>query len=132
MENAQPMNLDHIGIKTNYIVETVYYYKRLGFSEIGRFVNPETDSPVVFLALGSLVLEIFSDPESENSDCAVDHIALKVDDIEDAYRNAIDSGKGLCRPQIGFLPFWENGVRFFNLKGINGETVELIERLQET
>ena len=30
---------------------------------------------------------------------------------------------------IQFLPFWENGVRFFNLLGPNGETVEFSQRL---
>ena len=55
--------------------------------------------------------------------------ALDVDDIESAWEEVRMAGLAPLEDAIQFLPFWENGVRFFNLLGPNGETVEFSQRL---
>lgn len=60
---------------------------------------------------------------------AIDHLALDVDDIESAWEEVRTAGLAPLEDAIQFLPFWENGVRFFNLLGPNGETVEFSQRL---
>ena len=60
---------------------------------------------------------------------AIDHLALDVDDIESAWEEVRMAGLAPLEDAIQFLPFWENGVRFFNLLGPNGETVEFSQRL---
>ena len=52
-----------------------------------------------------------------------------MDDIESAWEEVRTAGLAPLEDAIQFLPFWENGVRFFNLLGPNGETVEFSQRL---
>ena len=59
----------------------------------------------------------------------VAHLDLDVDDIESAWEEVRMAGLAPLEDAIQFLPFWENGVRFFNLLGPNGETVEFSQRL---
>mgnify|MGYP000383944439 CR=1 FL=1 len=55
--------------------------------------------------------------------------SVDVDDIESAWEEVRMAGLAPLEDAIQFLPFWENGVRFFNLLGPNGETVEFSQRL---
>ena len=50
--------------------------------------------------------------------------AADVDDIEAAWEAVRAAGYPTREEAIRTLPFWERGVRFFNIQGPNGETVE--------
>ena len=49
----------HIGIPTNDIDKTVDFYHKLGFETAFETVNEEADEKVVFLKLGTLVVETY-------------------------------------------------------------------------
>ena len=55
---------------------------------------------------------------------AVDHIAINVKDIEEAFRFVNEAGLNNTNDIIHSLPFFENGVKFFTIEGANKEKVE--------
>ena len=61
--------------------------------------------------------------------CAIDHIAIDVKDIEKVYEMVTAAGLNTTKDTVHFLPFWENGVRFFTIKGPNRENVEFSQYL---
>ena len=73
--------------------------------------------------------EIYEGKERNVSSGAINHIALQVDDIEAAFKFAVKNGLSPASNELETLPFWENGVRFFTVIGVNGEIVEFIQRL---
>jgi hypothetical protein len=38
-------------------------------------------------------------------------------------------GLALCDDHVNFLPFWENGVRFFTVTGPDMERIEFCQKL---
>ena len=117
--------LQHVGIPTNDIEKTIAFYEALGFELVHRKDNNGED--VAFLKLGDLVVETYENGKAAGVDGAVDHIALNVTDVEEARR--ITDGLGLEVIEEGRLPFWENGVRYFTVRGANGEKVEFNQYL---
>lgn len=117
--------LQHVGIPTNNLAKTVEFYHSLGFETALETVNEAAGEKVVFLRLGNLTVETYETMQAVGRRGAIDHIALDVTNIEDAFAQAKAAGYTLPESEIRFLPFWARGVRFFNLLGPNGETVEL-------
>ena len=50
-------------------------------------------------------------------------------DIEEIFRYINESGLNSTQDTIHFLPFWENGVKFFTIEGPNKEKVEFSQYL---
>lgn len=121
--------LQHIGIPTNDIEETIRFYKKLGFETAFETVNEKADEKVAFLKLGDLVIETYENRQAALQNGAVDHIALNVSDIEAVYRLADGENWCVLDDEIQFLPFWENGVKFFTIMGPNKEKVEFSQYL---
>ena len=88
--------LQHIGLPTNDMAATVRFYQSLGF-ENGQAVGKHG---------------------------AIDHICLDVEDVEAAWNAVRDAGYQPLESEIQALPFWDRGVRFFNILGPNGEKLE--------
>ena len=55
---------------------------------------------------------------------AIDHVAIDVSDVEAVYAWINEIGMNNTNDVINFLPFWENGFRFFKIEGPNKEVVE--------
>lgn len=121
--------LQHIGLPTQEFQVTVDFYESLGFSEILRTEVNESHQPVSFLKNGNLVMEVYGCEKTSGETGAIDHIALDVKNIDAAYEAIKQMGLVLLEDQIGSLPFWENGIRFFTIVGPNGEKVEFCQRL---
>lgn len=119
--------IQHVGIPTNDLEETVRFYTGLGFQLIRRENND--GELVAFLQLHSLVIETYQNGRAAMCDGAIDHIAIDVTDIQAAYDTIARAGYDIAEG-MQFLPFWENGVRFFKLRGPNGEVLELCQRLE--
>jgi len=121
--------LQHIGIPTEEFQATVKFYKSLGFCEILRTEVSEPHQPVSFLKNGNLIMEVYGCGKASNEVGAIDHIALNVVDIDAAFEDIKEMGLVLQEDQIGFLPFWDNGIRYFTVFGPNNEKVEFCQRL---
>ena len=122
--------LQHLGLPTAALDETAAFYESLGFVRAHSTVNPGTGERVCFLTCGGLCIETYECAAPARRPGAIDHLALDVDDIESAWEEVRMAGLAPLEDAIQFLPFWENGVRFFNLLGPNGETVEFSQRLR--
>lgn len=120
--------IQHIGIPTNNMEQTQEFFLSLGFSciystTIGAGRN------VRFFDQSGILIEVYEPENSIAPIGQIDHIAIEVSSIEDAYREALSKGYQPMEGEICFLPFFENGVRFFTLKGPNNEKIEFSQPL---
>ena len=114
--------LQHIGLPTNDMAATVAFYQSLGFELVHKADN--AGETVCFLQLAGVCIEAYENGKATGKAGAIDHIALDVDDIEAAWEAVRAAGYPTREEKIQTLPFWSKGVRFFNIQGPNGETVE--------
>lgn len=121
--------IQHIGIPTDDIEKTIAFYTGLGFETVLRTKNEAANEPVAFLRLKNLTIETYENRSAANRAGAVDHIALNVTDIDEVFRNAKAEGYSLLDSGVQFLPFWENGVKFFTIEGPNMEKIEFAQML---
>lgn len=110
--------IQHLGLPTADIAATIAFYQSLGFEVIWE------NGEVAFLRLGNLVIETYTADAPALKNGAIDHVALNVKNIEAAWRDAQACGYETEDTQINFLPFFENGVKFFTIIGPNREKVE--------
>ena len=121
--------IQHIGIPTNDIEKTIAFYQKLGFEIALQTVNEEADEKVAFLELETLVIETYENKAAKMESGAIDHVAINVKDIEEVYRYIEAEKMNTTKDTIHFLPFWDNGVRFFTIEGPNKEKVEFSQYL---
>lgn len=119
--------LQHIGVPARNMEETIIFYEKLGFETAFETVND--GNRVVFLKFASLVIETYESRDTAMKSGAIDHIALDVKDIEKTYELINQEGLNTTKDPIHFLPFWENGVKFFTIEGPNKEKVEFSQYL---
>lgn len=120
--------LQHIGLPVNDSLETVAFYSKLGFSPIYETING--DEKVVFLKLEDMIIETYENKKVALSDGAWNHVALDVDDINEAWAYVVETLKiPSIEGSIQFLPFWENGVKFFTVFGPSKERIEFSQKL---
>ena len=119
--------LQHIGVPTENIEKTIEFYGKLGFEVAFQTVND--GDKVAFLKFGSLVIEAYESRDAAMKSGAIDHIALDVKDIEKVYELIGQEGLNTTQDTVHFLPFWENGVKFFTIEGPNKEKVEFSQYL---
>lgn len=75
------------------------------------------------------MIETYENHQATMKDGAIDHIAIDVTDIEKCYEIANELRLDVLDDGIQFLPFWENGVKFFTVRGPNNEKVEFNQQL---
>ncbi len=121
--------LQHIGIPTNDMDATIVFYKAIGFEVVYQTVNEAADEKVTFLRLGNVTVETYENKSAALVDGAIDHIALDVTDIEAVFGLAKEKGLQMIDTEIQFLPFWQNGVKFFRILGPNKEKIEFNQYL---
>ena len=120
---ANTTGIQHLGIPTTDIKTTMAFYEGLGFETIWE------NGEVAFMQLGTLVVETYTVEEAAMKNGAIDHVALNVEDIEAAWADAKACGYETEDKEINFLPFLENGVKFFTIIGPNREKVEFNQML---
>lgn len=123
------LGLQHVGLPTNDLKATIAFYESLGFETVYQVKNEAAGEDVAFLRLKNLTIEAYENGQAAMQSGAIDHIAIDVDDVEAAYRLAQEQGYQIVSNGVEFLPFWQNGVRFFILLGPNQERVEFNQYL---
>ena len=116
--------IQHLGIPTKDMAETLLFYQELGFELVLSTDNDATGQKVNFLKLGNLVIETYDSDDAAMCYGGIEHVAIDVTDIETVYDFICSRGLNTLDDEIHFLPFWENGVRFFTIEGPNKEKVE--------
>lgn len=123
------LGLQHVGLPTNDLKATIAFYESLGFETVYQVRNEAAGEDVAFLRLKNLTIEAYENGQAAMQSGAIDHIAIDVDDVEAAYRLAQEQGYQIVSNGVEFLPFWQNGVKFFILLGPNQERVEFNQYL---
>jgi len=119
--------LQHIGLPTGVIDETIAFYGAIGFEVIHE--NRHPGGRVAFLRCGTLVIETYEEERTAGQAGAIDHIALDVSDIRAAYTLVNQLGHPALEGGVQTLPFFERGVSFFTIEGPNREKVEFSQYL---
>lgn len=118
--------IDHIAIPTKNMDVTVDFYKRIGFSLAFECVN--NGCRVCFLSLDNLTIETYEVDTLGSKSGSVDHFAILCSDVSTLYEDLKEEYE-IITDGVEKLPFWDNGVRFFKIKGPNSESIEFLERL---
>ena len=119
--------IQHVGIPTKDMDATKKFYEDLGFEAAFETVNDE--ARVCFLKMYNLVMEVYESVDAAGKIGAIEHVAIDVTDIEQVYKEICDKNMNTLQDEIHFLPFWDNGVRFFTIKGPNEEKIEFSQFL---
>lgn len=119
--------IQHVGIPTKDMDATKKFYEDLGFEAAFETVNDE--ARVCFLKMYNLVMEVYESEDAAGKIGAIEHAAIDVTDIEQVYKEICDKNMNTLQDEIHFLPFWDNGVRFFTIKGPNEEKIEFSQFL---
>jgi catechol 2,3-dioxygenase-like lactoylglutathione lyase family enzyme len=125
--------LQHLGLPVTDLERSKAFYMNFGFTEAMRTDLHMENGPILVAMLqkDGLTIELYQLPAAERSEIAarkdghIDHIALNVIDIEQAYADVVAAGmKILERDAPVFLPFWTHGVKYFTVCGPDGEKLE--------
>lgn len=122
------MGIQHIGLPTKDVAKTIAFYETFGFQVEWSKDNGPADH-VAFLKCGCFVIETYYAEKPALINGAIDHMAMDVSDVEAAYKYAESKGYPSLEGKITFLPFFENGVRFFTIEGPNKEKLEFNQKL---
>ena len=131
--------LQHIGLPVTNLERSKAFYTELGFAEIMRTELPGASKSVqvAMMQHEGLTIELYQLEQEERQEIAkrndghIDHIALDVMDIEQAYTEISAAGLEILEDNAPvFLPFWDHGVRFFTIRGPDGEKVEFNQILR--
>jgi catechol 2,3-dioxygenase-like lactoylglutathione lyase family enzyme len=118
--------LQHIGIPTLNMNESIDFYKILGF----EIVNKETQvngGQVFFMEQKGLVIELWESEEATNKTGAINHIALDVSNIEELYQEINSKKMHIITDGIVNLHYWKNGIRYFIIEGPSAERIEFCQ-----
>lgn len=121
--------IQHLGIPTKDMKKTVNFYQELGFETALSTVNEATGQNVNFLRLGNLVIETYDSEEAAMCYGGIEHVAINVTDLQAVYDMICEKNLNTLNDEIHFLPFWDNGVKFFTIEGPNKEKVEFSQYL---
>jgi lactoylglutathione lyase len=125
--------LQHLGLPVTDLERSKAFYARLGFSETMRAEIPGQPESirVAMMNLGNLTIELYQLAQAERQEIAqrsdghIDHFALDVVDIERAYTEITSAGLEVLETDAPvYLPFWDKGVKYFTVRGPDGEKVE--------
>jgi glyoxylase I family protein len=145
---------DHFAIRAYDIDATLAFYTSgLGFTRVHEWTAPGVVNRCVFLDAGDgRLLELFDGAstvpgaapaplvdlpvptvEERGERAAIVHVALRSDDVDGAYRRALDHGATsalapLDLEQHGLDGYPDGTIRIGFVRGLDGETIEFIQR----
>lgn len=124
--------IQHVGVPVTDIRVSEAFYLSLGFSNVmeAGFTQPDGKGTCIMMQQGNIVMELYQLPATqlqsvrERKDGHVDHVAFDVSDIDETYDILVKAGYTVLEPAPVFLQFWENGCKYFNIIGPDGERLE--------
>lgn len=125
-------HIQHVGIPVTNSAVSEAFYTRLGFANVmqSAFTDEGETGTCVMMKNKSIILELYQLPDrklkeiSDRKDGHIDHITFDVDDIDVAFATLKDASFQIIEPEPVFLPFWQNGCKYFNVSGPDGERLE--------
>ncbi len=112
----------HIALRTQHMAEMeAFYTETLGWPVVRRW----DDVQIVFIDIGSTTIELIGRPESPAKNSAAgafDHIAVHVEDVDEAYQELVSKGV-----KIKVEPKNFQDVRICFFYDPDGNSIELVE-----
>jgi len=129
--------LQHVGIPVTNVIVSEAFYEQLGFIKAMQspFQDDGETGTCVMMKNGEVIIELYQLPENklkeirERKDGHIDHITFDVDDIDSAFTALKNGSLHVIEQEPVFLPFWENGCKYFNILGPDGERLEFNQLL---
>lgn len=122
--------LHHVGIVVSNLDTSVdFYTQQLGFSVLARDVNPVKRARAAMMGNGHFMIELIEYAEHLYDDIPVNHVAMRVDNVETAAAAFAAAGYELMdqTPRVIF----QGRSRIMFLFGPDRERLELHEVLEE-
>ena len=128
----------HLGLPVTNLEKSKRFYAQLGFTEVMATTLPAEGAEILvcMMTLGSFMLELYQLDGHELAEIAdrfdghIDHLALDVNNIEATFEAVRAAGLDSIEGAPAYLPFWEKGIRYFVVRGPDGEKVEFCERIK--
>jgi lactoylglutathione lyase len=125
-------HIQHIGIPVTNVAVSEAFYSQLGFSNVMQspFKEDGQTGTCVMMKNKSIIIELYQLPDHklqeirDRKDGHIDHITFDVDDIDLAFDALKNSSFQVIEEAPVFLPFWQNGCKYFNVLGPDGERLE--------
>ena len=135
MENPLQLairSIQHIGIPVTDVIVSEAFYNRLGFTNVMRaaFKYKGDSGTCVMMKREGMIIELYQLPGDDLEDICnrtdghIDHIAFDVPDIDEAFNAVKAGGFTIIEEAPVFLNFWQNGCKYFNIAGPDGERLE--------
>ena len=115
--------IQHIGIPTKKMKESVEFYRALEFK-----VEFEVET-VKFMKLHNILIELYESSQPAGVSGSLDHIAFNVEEIDNLYKIIRAKGFNILEGNISELPFFRNGARYFTIEGPNKEKIEFNQKI---
>lgn len=125
-------HIQHIGIPVTDIAVSEAFYRQLGFSNVMQspFKEDGETGTCIMMKNKSVIIEMYQLPAHklneirDRKDGHIDHITFDVDDIDVAFLALKSASFQVIEEAPVFLPFWQNGCKYFNILGPDGERLE--------
>lgn len=126
----------HLAIKVRDLKRSVEFYEKLGFTQYdsGYLDTPDGRLLIAFVECKGFCLEIIQvcgamlDDLNKRSAGHIDHFAMDVTDVKEAFAEAKKAGMKIVQPVVKELNLFEHGVAYFTIVGPDGEFVELNQK----
>ncbi len=130
--NINIKKIQHIGIPVTDLQRSEAFYKSLGFEDVmsSTFIHNNAQGNVKMMKSGDVIMEIYQMPEAELAEIRqrgnghIDHVAFDVDNIDETFETLKKANFTILEDEPVFLAFWENGCKYFNIVGPDGERLE--------
>ena len=130
--NLQLSRIQHTGIPVTDLERSISFYERLGFENVmaSFFIHEGNEGRVAMMKAGAIMIELYQLPPAALEEIRsrknghIDHIAFDVSDIDAAFEELQKENFEILEAAPVFLPFWNNGCRYFNIKGPDAERLE--------
>jgi len=130
-------HLQHVGIPVTDIQRSEAFYASLGFHKATQspFDHKEGKGKMVMMKLKDIIIELYEFPGEDlaeigsRKDGHIDHLTFDVSDIDKAFSELKKASFNIVEEKPVFLPFWENGCKYFNILGPDNERLEFNQLL---
>lgn len=122
----------HLGLVVSNIDESENFYMQFGFKELlsDEIITENGIVKISYLEKDNFIIKLnqptgkYLEEVKLRKDGHIDHITFCVLDVEKAFAELKTLGFEVLQNKPVFLPFFENGVKYFNVLGPDGERLE--------
>lgn len=127
------LGLSHIGVFVRDMQTSLKFYSMLGFEYYSKAEVPSESGAIklAFLRCGTCEIELIQPAiYEERKDGKVDHIAIRVGNIDVMMQRLIDNGVVFdTQEPFAMTMLFDNGIKNVFFRGPDGERLELVEML---